>query len=119
MDGRHLVRGTMSVRSLIAFLVFFRGSVFLALRTCICRCRYARQHARVSLHIDTLIALLDDGQASSTGDKAGVHFTGQTYLGVLDTVFLFAYSFGLFVKYACTRAVSPCGDVSCSDSELD
>ena len=41
----------------------------------------------------------DSGSAACSGDYAGVHYTGRTYLGALDTVFLFSYSFGMFIKY--------------------
>ena len=41
----------------------------------------------------------DDGVAKCTGDNSGVHVEGQAYMGTIDSVFLFAYAFGMFFRY--------------------
>ena len=42
--------------------------------------------------------MADEGTADCTGSNVGVHEEGKFYLGTLDTVFLFAYAFGLFFR---------------------
>ena len=40
--------------------------------------------------------MLDAGLAENGGSDPGVHLLGQTYLGAMDSTYLFAYAIGMF-----------------------